>query len=99
MINSLVFYNERVLSPFLLTFGELPRVDILNFYSGSAAIFKSKQQYLKTLIQLQTSLNEIRISQIEGRKYKAESARTANYYAKIVPGSIVSIANPDVQKR
>jgi hypothetical protein len=96
MINSLVFYNERVLSPFLLTFGELPRVDILNFYSGSAAIFKSKQQYLKTLIQLQTSLNEIRISQIEGRKYKAESARTANYYAKIVPGSIVSISNPDV---
>ena len=68
MVNSLVFYNERVLSPFLLTFGELPRVDILNFYSGSAAIFKSKQQYLKTRVQLQTSLNEIRISQIEAQE-------------------------------
>ena len=65
LVNSLVFYNEKVLSPFLLTFGELPRVDILNFYSGNAGIFKSKQQYLKTLVQLQTSLNEIRISQIE----------------------------------
>ena len=29
LVNSLVFYNEKV--PFLLTFGELPRVDILNF--------------------------------------------------------------------
>ena len=76
MINSLVFYNEKVLSPFLLTFGEIPRCDILNFFSGSSSIFKSKQQYLKTLVQLQTSLNELRISQIEGRKYKSESTKT-----------------------
>ena len=74
-------------------------MDILNFYSGNGKIFKSKQQYLKTLVQLQTSLNAIRISQIENRKYKAESARTASYFSKIVPGSIVSISNPDVRKK
>ena len=99
MINGLVFYNEKILSPFLLTFGELPRVDILNFYSGNSNLFKSKQQYLKTLVQLQTSLNAIRVSQIENRKYKAESAKTAKYFEKIVPGSIVSISNPDVRKK
>ena len=41
MINGLVFYNEKILSPFLLTFGELPRIDILNFYSGKSNLFKS----------------------------------------------------------
>ena len=87
------------MSPFLLTFGELPRFDILNFYSGTSSIFKTKQQYLKTLVQLQTSLNEIRISQIEGLKYKAESTKVTNYYAKIIPGAIVSISNPDVRKK
>ena len=99
MINSLVFYNEKILSPFLLTFGEMPRLDILNFYSGNSAIFKTKQQYLKTLIQLQTSLNEIRLSQIEGWQYRAENPKTASYFAKIVPGAIVSISNPDVRKK
>ena len=99
MINSLVFYNEKVLSPFLLTFSELPRCDNLNFYSGTSSIFKTKQQYLKTLVQLQTSLNEIRISHIEGQKYKAESTKVTNYYTKIIPGAIVSISNPDVRRK
>ena len=99
MINGLVFNNEKVLSPFLLTFGELPRVDILNFYSGKGHLFKSKQQYLKTLVYLQSSLNAIRVSQIENRKYKAENARATKYYEQIIPGAIVSISNPDVRKK
>ena len=82
-----------------LTFGEMPWCDILNFYSGTSSIFKTKQQYLKTLVQLQTSLNEIRISHIEGQKYKAESTKVTNYYTKIIPGAIVSISNPDVRRK
>ena len=99
MINSLVFYKEKILSPFLLTFGEMPTCDILNFYSGNSSIFKSKQHYLKTLVHLQTSLNEIRLAQIERRKYNEENPKTEKYFAKIVPGAIVSIQNPDVRKQ
>ena len=54
---------------------------------------------MKTLIQLQTSLNEIRLAQIEERKYKEENPKTASYFARIVHGVIVSISNPDVREK
>ena len=99
LINSLTFHNEKILSPYLICFSQLPRIDIMNFYSGSSHIFKSKHAYLKQLILLNSSLNAIRLSQIEARVYEQESSRQENYFKKIKPGAIVSILNPEVRRK
>ena len=52
LINSLTFADEKLLSPYLICFGQLPRIDVLSFYNVSMHIFKRKQSFLKPLILL-----------------------------------------------
>ena len=41
LINSLTFADEKLLSPYLICFGQLPRIDVLSFYNGSMHILKA----------------------------------------------------------
>ena len=99
LVNSIVFAKEKILSPFLIVFGQLPRIDVINFFDGNTSVFKSKHDYLKQLILLNSAFNKIRLTQIEGRQYKENSKKVQNYFDQIQRGSIVSILNPDVRAK
>ena len=84
------------MSPYLLVFGTLPRVDIYTFYEGDGSIFRSKHQYLKTIIELMSVITNIRLSHIKGRQYPANSKKVQTYLDRIQPGSIVQIKDRQV---
>ena len=90
---------KKLLSPYLICFGQLPRIDVLSFYNGSMHIFKNKHVFLKQLILLNNAVNAIRLTMIERRKYKEENSLQAKYFEKIQTGSIVSIINPEVRRK
>ena len=96
LVNSLVFSKEKILSPYFIVFAQRPNIDILTFYDGSPDIFKSKEDYIKQVVLLNSALTKIRLAHIESRKYQQNSTKVQNYYDKIQAGSIVSINNPEL---
>ena len=96
LVNSLVFKNERFMSPYLIMFGQLPRNDIYTFFQHGGDLFKSKHHYLRTILELQSIITKIRIGIINSRDYPKNSPRVQKHFDRIVPGVIVLIKNPSI---
>ena len=99
MINTLPFKNEKVLCPFSLMFGILPKVDILQFYEGEIGFsdnVSDRHSYFQQLARVNDCLSKIRLGQIENRTYSSNKKQTDDYYNKIQVGSLVALRNPEV---
>ena len=65
-------------------------------FESNSNTFMDKSEYLTQVLLLNDAFCKIRLSQIEARIYKNNTSKVDSYYNKIVPGSIVSVNNPEI---
>ena len=96
MINALPFKDNKLLSPYLIMHGQVPKIGIYTFCDiKNEDVFQSKDDYFITLLEVKRIFNELRREMISERQYFENTNKAEKYYNQIIPSSIVTLQAND----